>query len=63
MLRIATQGISDDWLSCTIRTVETVMEQHGFVEDDPVPQISLPKEESMAAWEKLLRRFNLLRLS
>ena len=63
MLRIATQGISDDWLSRTIRTVETVMEQHGFVEDFPVPQINRPKEQPTAAWEKLLRRLNLLRLS
>jgi hypothetical protein len=64
MLRIATQGISDDWLSRTIRTVEAVMEQHGFVEDGPVaPQITLSNEESMPTWDKLLRRFNLLRLS
>lgn len=26
-------GVSDDWLSRTIRTVEAVMKQHGFVED------------------------------
>ena len=27
------RGVSDDWLSRTIRTVEAVMERHGFVED------------------------------
>ena len=63
-MRVALQGVSDDWLSRTIRTVETVMEQYGFVEDGPVvPQITLRNEESTPPWEKLLRIFNLLRAS
>jgi hypothetical protein len=62
MARIAMTRASDDWLSCTIRTVEAVLEQHGFVEN-PVPQINLAAEESTATWDKLLRTFNLLRLS
>lgn len=62
MARIAVKGVSDDWLSCTIRTVETVMEQHGFVED-AAPKIDVSSEESMTSWDKLLRRVNLLRFS
>jgi hypothetical protein len=55
--------VGDDWLSRTIRTVETVMEQHGFVEDVP-PQIKRPASETNTLdWNKLFRRFNLLRLS
>jgi hypothetical protein len=53
---------SDDWLSCTMRTVEAVMERHGFIED-PVQQIDLPAEESTTTWNKLLQTFNMLRLS
>jgi hypothetical protein len=48
-----------------IRTVEAVMEQHGFV-DDVAPEIRLPtakKSTDTLDWNKLLRRFNLLRLS
>jgi hypothetical protein len=62
MPRITVKGVSDDWLSRTIRTVETVMEQHGFVED-VAPKIEVSPQESMTSWDKLLRRFNLLRLS
>lgn len=39
------RGIADDWLSCTIRTVEAVMAQHGFV-DDIAPQLKLPATET-----------------
>jgi hypothetical protein len=59
------RGVSDDWLSRTIRTVEAVMEQHGFVED-VAPEIKLPKAKKSTDtldWNKLLRRFNLLRVS
>jgi hypothetical protein len=54
--------VGDDWLSCTIRTVESVMEQHGFVEDPPSssPYGNLGLNESTTTWDKLLRRFNLL---
>jgi hypothetical protein len=63
-MTIATGRVSDDWLSCTIRTVEAVMEQHGFVEDGPPPppHVNFPSQDS-TTWEKLLQRFNLLRLS
>jgi hypothetical protein len=55
-------GVREDWLSCTIRTVEAVMEQHGFVVN-PLPQINAPAQESTTGWDKLLRTFNLLRVS
>jgi hypothetical protein len=55
-------GVSDDWLSRTMRTVEAVMEQHGFVED-PIPQINVPAKESATTWDKLLQTFDLLLLS
>jgi hypothetical protein len=54
-------GIREDWLSCTMRTVEAVMEQHGFVMD-PLPQINAAAQESTTTWDKLLRTFNLLRM-
>ena len=56
--------VSDDWLSRTIRTVESIMERHGFVEDI-APEIKLSAKESTNTrdWNKLFRRFNLLRLS
>jgi hypothetical protein len=56
-------GVREDWLSCTMRTVEAVMEQHGFVVDHPLLQINVPAQESTTTWDKLLRTFNLLRLS
>jgi hypothetical protein len=59
------RGASDDWLSRTMRTVEAVMEQHGFVED-VASEIKLPKAKKSSDaldWNKLLRRLNLLRLS
>ncbi|HEY4389692.1 MAG TPA: hypothetical protein VGN34_35060 [Ktedonobacteraceae bacterium] len=63
-VKIALASVSDDWLSSTIRTVEAVMEQHGFVEEapPPPPQAKLLPEQS-TTWDKLLQRFNLLRLS
>ena len=63
-VKIALASVSDDWLSRTMRTVEAVMEQHGFVEDPPSPpqQVKLPSEQS-TTWDNLLQRFNLLRRS
>ena len=55
MLRIATQGIRMIGFPAPYEPLK--------LEDDPVPQINRPKEEPTAAWEKLLRMFNLLRLS
>jgi hypothetical protein len=46
-----------DWLSCTIRAVEQIMERHGFEEDEP--KIDAPAkrigQEPLSGWEKLLR--------
>jgi hypothetical protein len=46
-----------DWLSCTIRTVEQIMERHGFQEDEP--QIEAPAQTighgPLSRWERLLR--------
>ena len=57
------RAVSDDWLSRTIRTVEAVMERHGFVEDN-APQLNAslkqPKSRNALDWNNLLRRFNLL---
>jgi hypothetical protein len=52
--------IGDGWLSRTIRTVESVMEQHGFVLDPLPPSLKLQLNEAANTWDKLLRRFNLL---
>lgn len=40
------RGVRDDWLSRTIRTVEAVMERHGFVED-VVPHTKPLAKETM----------------
>lgn len=47
-----------------MRTVEAVMERHGFVED-VAPHTKPSAKETMNTldWNKLFRRFNLLRLS
>jgi hypothetical protein len=53
-----------DWLSYTIRSVEQIMERHGFQEDEP--KIEAPKplvEEQLSAWEKILRAAYLFRAS
>ena len=46
-----------DWLSCTIRAVEQIMERHGFEEDEP--KIHAPAkvvgDEPISRWERLLR--------
>jgi hypothetical protein len=60
MARIAVMGVDDDWLSRTIRTVEAVMEQHGFVDDPPPPSLKRESNEAANTWDKLLRHFNLL---
>jgi hypothetical protein len=54
----------EDWLSCTIRMVEQVMEQHGFEGDEP-RMLSSPKpiEEQLSAWDKILRAAFLFRAS
>jgi hypothetical protein len=56
------RGVSDDWLSRTIRTVEAVMEQHGFVKDiAPHTKPSARETMNTLDWNKLFRCFNLLR--
>ncbi len=48
----------EDWLSCTMRTVNTVMERHGFEEDagrELAPSPGSAREEKLSAWNKLLR--------
>jgi hypothetical protein len=55
-----------DWLSCTIRSVEQIMEQHGFQEDKP--NIEAPAEpignKQHSLWDKILRAARpLLRLT
>jgi len=46
-----------DWLSCTIRTVEQIMERHGFQEDEP--NVEAPAEpvgnQHLSPWGKILR--------
>ena len=55
---------SEDWLSCTMRTVERVMERHGFKEDEPQIQSSpKPVDEQLSAWDKILRAAFLFRAS
>ena len=54
----------EDWLSCTMRTVERIMERHGFEEDEP--QVEPPKpviEEQLSGWDKILRAAFLFRAS
>jgi len=54
----------EDWLSCTMRTVERVMELHGFEEDEPQMQARpKPIEEQLSAWDKILRAAFLFRAS
>jgi hypothetical protein len=57
------RSVGDDWLSRTMQTVETVMQQHGFVEDVPPRKNPPATETNTLDWNKLFRRFNLLRLS
>jgi hypothetical protein len=48
----------EDWLSCTIRTVETVMKRHGFQEHvkQEVELSAQPiSDEQLSGWNKLLR--------
>lgn len=46
-----------DWLSCTIRSVEEIMERHGFQEDEP--EIKAPanpsSDQQLSLWRKLVR--------
>lgn len=46
-----------DWLSYTIRSVEQIMERHGFQQDEP--KIDAPAtpitNEQLSPWDKLLR--------
>jgi len=52
------KNAGEDWLSCTIRTVEAVMDRHGFEEDEkPAAAIVSSKsaEKKLSAWDKLLR--------
>jgi hypothetical protein len=46
-----------DWLSCTIRTVEQIMERHGFQEDEPNTEAPAKTigHEPLSRWERLLR--------
>ena len=56
----------EDWLSCTIRTVEAVMERHGFEEDEK-PAVALSTKPSsdkrLSPWNKLRRAATLFRAS
>jgi hypothetical protein len=57
------RGISEDWLSRTIRTVEAVMERHGFQEDvtqETELSAEQPCDTDAFVWNKLLRRFTRL---
>lgn len=55
----------EDWLSYTMRTVERVMERHGFEEDEP--RVEAPakpiNDEQLSAWSKILRAGFLFRAS
>ena len=46
-----------DWLSCTIRSVEQIMERHGFEEDESM--IEAPDkptgQEHLSLWNRILR--------
>ena len=58
------RSMSEDWLTNTIRNVEAVMERHGFVEDvAPEIEPSAKQSPNTLDWNKLLRRFGILRLS
>jgi hypothetical protein len=53
-----------DWLSCTIRSVERIMERHGFEEDEPKVEAAKPvSEEQLSAWAKIMRASYLFRAS
>jgi hypothetical protein len=62
---IEMKDVSVDWLSCTIRMVEEVMERHGFEEDEPKRPSPPPKpiDEKLSAWNKILRGAFLSRVS
>lgn len=52
----------EDWFSCTMRTVEKIMERNGF-EEDPKPSLDLPGtpiSDEQSAWNKLLQRASVL---
>lgn len=54
----------EDWLSCTIRSVEQIMKQHGFEEDEPrIPCSPQRIDEQLSAWDKILRAAFLFRAS
>jgi len=55
----------EDWLSCTMRTVERVMERHGFEEDEPKiePSAKPLTDEQLSSWNKILRAAFLFRAS
>lgn len=54
----------EDWLSCTMRTVERVMKRHGFEAGEP--KIVPPKpiiDEQLSSRDKILRAGFLFRAS
>jgi hypothetical protein len=55
----------EDWLSCTMRAVERVMERHGFEEDEPKlePPAKPIIDEQLSSWNKILRAAFLFRAS
>jgi len=55
----------EDWLSCTMRTVERVMKRHGFEEDEPKiePHAKPIIDEQFSSWNKILRAAFLFRAS
>lgn len=58
------RNTGEDWLSRTIRTVEAVMERHGFEEEEPrIPPAPQPIDERLSGWTKILRTAFLFRAS
>jgi hypothetical protein len=45
-----------DWLSCTIRAVEQIMERHGFQEDEPKiePPTKPIGNQQLSRWDKIV---------
>lgn len=55
-MSIVAGGDDGDWLSSTIRMVETVMVRHGFLDDKPQSQHVVPHstDEKRREWIKTL---------
>jgi hypothetical protein len=46
-----------DWLSCTIRSVEQIMERHGFQEDEPTSEAAAEPvaNQHISLWGTIVR--------